>query len=222
METNIGKAIRISGKTQDEVARELGVSRQAVTRWASGKTPTYENLIKLANFLGVSVSELTGETEIKRNYHTVTDLSEPASNGLVRVPVLSVEASCGGPGLRNEKTDIVGAIDFEPYFLHSLPGVTGLSNLHIVHAHGDSMEPTIPARSICVVDANQRHIRGDGIYCLGADGDTFIKRVQKNLDGSLTLLSDNTRYPPQRLDKATLETVKIEGRVVLVLKVETL
>ena len=222
METNIGKAIRTSGKTQDEVARALGVSRQAVTRWVSGKTPTYGNLIKLSNLLGVSVSEITGESEIGHSFHTVTDVSEPVSSGLVRVPVLSVEASCGCHGVRNEETDIVGAIDFEPYFLRSLPGVTGLSNLHIVHAHGDSMEPTIPSRSICVVDANQNQIRGDGIYCLGAEGDTFIKRIQKNLDGTLTLLSDNDRYPPQRLDKATLETVKIEGRVVLVLKVDTL
>ena len=221
METNIGKAIRIRGKTHEEIAAAMGVSRQAVTRWASGKTPTYENLIKLAKILDVSLSELTGESEPKPSFYKVTDVSSPTGEGLVRVPVLSVEASCGGPGLRNEKTDIVGAIDFEPYFLHSLPGVTGLSNLHIVHAHGDSMEPTIPARSICVVDGNQDKIRGDGIYCLGADGDTFIKRVQKNLDGTLTLLSDNPLYPPQKLDRATLETVKIEGRVVLVLKVES-
>ncbi len=221
METNIGKAIRFRGLTHDEIATRLGVSRQAVTRWASGKTPTYENLIKLAKLLGVSVADLTGENG-DADFFPVSDITEPERDGLVRVPVLSVEASCGNPGIRNESQDIVGAIDFEPYFLRSLPGVTGLSKLHIVHVHGDSMEPTIPARSICVVDGNQTEIRGDGMYCLGAGGDTFIKRVQKNLDGSITLLSDNNRYPPQKVDRATLETVKIEGRVVLVLKIETL
>ena len=218
METAIGRAIKSSGMTQEAVADRMGVSRQAVTSWAPlGKTPTYKNLLKLADILGCSVSALTGE-EPMTTYRAAE--GDSVADGYVRVPVLSASASCGGPDVQNNEVDIVGAIDFRAPFLKTLPGVTGLSNLHIVHVHGDSMEPTIPARSLCLIDGNQKAIRGDGIYCLGAHGDTYIKRIQKNLDGSLTLLSDNPVYPPQTLVLNENDFVVIEGRVVLVLKTQ--
>lgn len=219
METAIGRAIKSSGMTQEAVAARMGVSRQAVTSWATlGKTPTYKNLLKLSEILGCSVGTLTGE-EPQSSYHAAQE-GAPVKDGFVRVPVLSARASCGGPDVQNHCVDIVGAIDFQAYFLKSLPGVTGTSNLHIVHVHGDSMEPTIPARSLCLIDGNQRFVIGDGIYCLSARGDTYIKRVQKNLDGTLTLISDNPIYPPQTLNLEENDFVKIIGRLVLVLKVQ--
>lgn len=220
METTIGRAIKQSGMTQEAVATRMGVSRQAVTSWATqGKTPTFKNLLKLADILGCTVGALTGEEPLPMPSYRTAD-RDPVADGFVRVPVLSASASCGGPDVQNGEVDIVGAIDFRTQYLKTLPGVTGLSNLHIVHVHGDSMEPTIPARSLCLIDGNQKAIRGDGIYCLGAHGDTYIKRVQKNLDGSLTLLSDNPVYPPQRLILDESDFVVIEGRVVLVLKTQ--
>lgn len=218
METAIGRAIKSSGMTQEAVAARMGVSRQAVTSWATmGRTPTYKNLLKLADILGCPVGALTGE-EPSQSYRAAD--GAPVSDGFVRVPVLSAYASCGGPDVQNGEVDIVGSIDFRTQYLKTLPGVTGLSNLHIVHVHGDSMEPTIPARSLCLIDGNQKAIRGDGIYCLGSHGDTYIKRIQKNLDGSLTLLSDNPVYPPQKLVLDESDFVVIEGRVVLVLKTQ--
>ena len=220
METTIGRAIKQSGMTQEAVATRMGVSRQAVTSWATqGKTPTFKNLLKLADILGCTVGALTGEEPLPMPSYRTAD-RDLVADGFVRVPVLSASASCGGPDVQNGEVDIVGAIDFRTQYLKTLPGVTGLSNLHIVHVHGDSMEPTIPARSLCLIDGNQKAIRGDGIYCLGAHGDTYIKRVQKNLDGSLTLLSDNPVYPPQRLILDESDFVVIEGRVVLVLKTQ--
>ena len=216
METAIGKAIRASGKTQETLAREVGVSRQAITAWASGKTPTYENLKRLAQALDVSVSCLMGEETAS---YQVTSIDSPRGEGLVRVPVLAAEASCGCGFENDDQADaIVGAIDFEPAFLHSLPGLTATGKLHIVHATGDSMEPTIPARSICLIDGNQSSIRGDGIYCLVVDGEAFIKRIQKNIDRTLTLISDNPHYPPQRISRDALSSIVIQGRVVYVLK----
>ena len=61
MQTPISLAIERKGLTHEQVAQALGVSRQAVTRWASGAAPTLSNLRRLAELLGVSVSLLTGE-----------------------------------------------------------------------------------------------------------------------------------------------------------------
>ena len=48
--------------SQEYLAEELGVSRQAVSKWETGQTePTAKNLVQLAQLFGVTVSELVGE-----------------------------------------------------------------------------------------------------------------------------------------------------------------
>ena len=60
----VGEKIRLlrksKGLTQDAVAFDLGVSRQAIAKWEGGQSsPNSENLIKLANLLSVPIDELT-------------------------------------------------------------------------------------------------------------------------------------------------------------------
>lgn len=137
------------------------------------------------------------------------------------IPLLNVEASCGY-GTETGLVSIVGGVDMAPDFLRTLPGVVSPKGLHVVNAHGDSMEPTICDRAFCVVDTSQTRILTDGIYCLMADNQLFIKRLQRNLDGSILMLSDNHRYRPQTIDKAMLEQTTIIGRVVYVYNGSTL
>ncbi len=52
---------RSRGMTQQDVARALGITRQAVARWESGANlPSTEKLLELAKLFGVPVSELAG------------------------------------------------------------------------------------------------------------------------------------------------------------------
>ena len=60
----VGEKIRLlrksKGLTQDAVAFDLGVSRQAIAKWEGGQSsPNSENLIKLANLLSAPIDELT-------------------------------------------------------------------------------------------------------------------------------------------------------------------
>lgn len=58
---NIAKFRKAKGLSQEKVAEVLEVSRQAVTKWESNiSKPSSENLIKLADTLGVSVDVLLG------------------------------------------------------------------------------------------------------------------------------------------------------------------
>lgn len=140
---------------------------------------------------------------------------ESERDGWFSIPLLNVEASCGY-GTEAGLISIVGGIDMAPDFLRTLPGVVSPNGLHVVNAHGDSMEPTICDRAFCVVDTSQTRIMTDGIFCLMADGQLFTKRLQRNLDGSILMLSDNPRYQPQVIDKATLEQTTVIGRIVYV------
>ena len=48
------------GKAPSSVAEDLGLPRSIVTRWKKGSAPRDSNLMKVANYFGVSVDELQG------------------------------------------------------------------------------------------------------------------------------------------------------------------
>lgn len=61
---NITKFRKEKGLSQEKVAERMEVSRQAVTKWESNiSKPSSDNLIKLAELLGVSVDVLLGNCE---------------------------------------------------------------------------------------------------------------------------------------------------------------
>lgn len=52
------------GMSQDDLAEQLGVSRQSVSKWETGQsTPDLDRIIRLADLFGVSVDELVREGE---------------------------------------------------------------------------------------------------------------------------------------------------------------
>lgn len=60
---NIGKRIHAIRQqkniTQEQLAQDLAISRQAVSKWESGKAiPDIENLMYISNLYGVSLDEL--------------------------------------------------------------------------------------------------------------------------------------------------------------------
>lgn len=214
---SIARLIREKGLTQDGVAKKIGVTRQAVQQWTTGKGLRQENLSRLAELLDTSIDQLLAEDGvIVAHYRTL--VGDAPEEGWTRVSVYAIEGYCHDGACENQANsiDVVRSIEFRDSFLRSLPGVIGSRNFHIVTADGDSMEPTIPNRSLCIVDGSQSTIRRDGIFVLQANGQIFIKRVQRNLDATITLLSDNSNYEPMKLDRATMENVQVVGCVVYV------
>lgn len=55
------------GKSPSAVAIELGIGKPSVSRWKSGSSPRDATLLKIADYFGVPVSELTEETQDKKN-----------------------------------------------------------------------------------------------------------------------------------------------------------
>ena len=57
-----------SNFTQEELAEQLNVSRQAVTKWESGQSlPDIENLKQLSDIFGVTMDSLVGDIETKKD-----------------------------------------------------------------------------------------------------------------------------------------------------------
>jgi transcriptional regulator with XRE-family HTH domain len=50
--------------TQDKLAEAIGVSQGNISEWKSGRSkPTFDALIKLADYFGVSIDYLVGRTD---------------------------------------------------------------------------------------------------------------------------------------------------------------
>lgn len=58
---NIAKLRKAKGVTQDELARFVGVTAQAVSKWENGGVPDTELLPKIAEYFNVSIDELFGK-----------------------------------------------------------------------------------------------------------------------------------------------------------------
>jgi len=83
--------------------------------------------------------------------------------------------------------------------------------IEAIHVDGESMEPTLKNGSIVFVDRTKREINKDGIFIVSTPGGLFIKRLNRKVDGSIELISDNELYSPEVLSP---DEVKIVGKVV--------
>lgn len=78
--------LRSQKKSQLDLARHLGITQNVVTDWKSGRIKSYTKYIHgIADFLGVSVEYLRGETDIKEK---PTVLSNDGQRG-ERITVLT-------------------------------------------------------------------------------------------------------------------------------------
>ena len=61
----ISELRKAKGVTQDELARYVGVSAQAVSKWENGGVPDTELLPKIADYFDVSIDKLFGREHLK-------------------------------------------------------------------------------------------------------------------------------------------------------------
>lgn len=77
MDPIIGRVVaelRAQKKSQLELAQHLGVTQNVITDWKSGRIKSYTKYIHgIADFLGVSVEYLKGETDIKEKHFVPTE-----------------------------------------------------------------------------------------------------------------------------------------------------
>ena len=176
-----------------DVAKKFGISVQSVYGWEQGSMPKADRMNELADLFGVPVQWLAfGEGE---------PCSTRAEDGSWSVPMLCVEASAGNGEVVDQES-IVKLIKLDSQWIsRECPGVSR-GALHILTAHGDSMEPTYHDKDLLLVDTSIKTIRGEGFYVIGFDGMLYVKRVQPIPGNKLLILSDNPSYQTITIDLA--------------------
>jgi phage repressor protein C with HTH and peptisase S24 domain len=143
--------------------------------------------------------------------HRVNNTLE-APEGFVLVPRYDVAASMGnGAVIHSEQ--IVDHLAFRAEWVRTELG-TSPKQLVLISAIGDSMEPSLRAGDLLLVDRSVENVHQDAIYAIALDGELRIKRIQRLFDGTLVIKSDNPSYRTEELTPSQAEQLRIVGRVV--------
>jgi transcriptional regulator with XRE-family HTH domain len=125
-----------------------------------------------------------------------------------------VRAAMGGGQIPHDYPEMLQDVRVSPQHLREM-GVEFKEHFHLkmVTGWGQSMAPTIKHRDPLLVDISVREFAGDGIYMFSWEGHLYIKRLQWTGDEQFSMISDNTRHPPQTI---RAEDTYIQARVLLV------
>ncbi len=121
----------------------------------------------------------------------------------------TIRVSAGGGAYDAE--DSFERLDVPEFFVNLIGGHDNIKNIEAINVTGDSMEPTLNNGNIIFIDKTKNDVSKDGIYAFVNENGLFVKRIQKRIDGSLDVISDNREYPVQVAKKGEIEVL---GKVI--------
>ena len=201
------------GLTQKELAKLVGIRQSYLSHLERGnRSGSSETLRGIARVLEITTDELLeGPRESSDGFANIPyHGNEQFLHGAeVMVPHYKIKYGAGN-----------GVTASEPKGMHTLPFReewirrsldADPQNLVMVDVSGDSMEPTLNNGEAILVDRSRKELKHDGIYVFQTNGDLFVKRIMRQMDGKILVVSDNKKYESYILD---VSATNVFGRVV--------
>lgn len=190
------KEIRKSKKiTAKELADYVKVAESTMSLYENGKRePDFDTLLKIANYLDVSVDYLLGNAA-----------EQPLKKQGVKIPVYG-NVAAGIP--------LEAITDIEEWEEIS-EDVAATGEYIALRINGDSMEPRMSRGDVVIVRLQPDVENGDMAIVLINGGEATCKKIQKTPDGIL-LMSINTAYAPMFYSNKQIEELPVRflGKVV--------
>lgn len=201
-------------ETRKQAALTAGVAMSSLSRWIAGEgMPAFDSLAALAAARGVSLDWIaTGkgdmclaDSEASEGGHSAPDAD------YAYIPLYDAYIS-QGHGAWNEGARVLAMLAFTRYSLRK----KGLEpkQLAAVRVDGDSNEPELSEGDTVMVDLSRNHFQGEAFYVIRLNDLLFAKRLQREFDGSMSVISANSAYHPVRVPVERLDSLEIVGRVV--------
>jgi phage repressor protein C with HTH and peptisase S24 domain len=141
------------------------------------------------------------------------DYPKPSLVGdFIMVPRYDI-ASSAGPGALVAGEQIVDYLAFRADWVKNAIGVAP-KYLALISVKGDSMAPTLSDGDLILVDRSREAVEDSGVYVIHLNDALLVKRVQRHLNGALTVRSDNDRYAPEHVAAENVASFRVVGRVV--------
>ena len=181
--------------TQQELANRLGFKQYKIkdieTEKQKVSSEIAESMEKLFSISGWWL--LTGKGQM---LFTDEDKSSTASNNHgYEIDMLNVKLGAG-EGIYNYEVQVIDKIVMDKAFFKTAPNI---NKIKIIEVDGDSMEPTLYNGDFIIIDETKTN-KIDGIYAIQLDGQLLVKRLEFNLDNTITIISDNSRYSSKVYD----------------------
>lgn len=205
---------------QGKAAAKFDIAYSTYKRYENGTSEPGSEAIAGMVRSGLNANWLmTGEGEMLQGYslgHASVrfEAHEPhhLPYGFILVPRYDVAASMGnGSVIHSEQ--VVDNLAFREEWVRTELGANP-KNLILISAIGDSMEPTLRAGDLLLVDRNNDGVKQDAIYAFATNDELRVKRMQLKIDGSVVVKSDNPQYESETLSLEQAHSLRIIGRVV--------
>ena len=175
------------GFSQQEFADKLEEKRHKIADIESAKQKVPIELAeKLEEIFHINPWWLftgKGEMLLKENNLVISN------DNNYNIDLLSVRAGAG-EGIYNYVIETIDTISLDKSFFRTPINTNKIKGIQV---DGDSMEPTLRDGDYVLIDENTT-FGVNGVYAIQLGGQILIKRLQFKMDGTVLIISDNTKY----------------------------
>jgi repressor LexA len=198
------EAIKIKGLKPSFVEKELGFSNGYLAKMSKNKSSLGEDvIIKISEYLDFSLNFL-----LKGDENNLV-LKEPEqkyqTKRKLRLPLIPLNAVAGFP---SGNGDVIHIDDCEYY---DIPEFNKKAD-YLIRVTGSSMSPKYNSGDIvaCKRLSVDTFFQWNKVYLLDTEQGPLIKRIHESqTEGSLKLVSDNSKYPPFDIPKRVINNIAI-------------
>ena len=207
----IRQVIEFNKITLDEFAEKIGEKPTRLKDVLRGKQrPPLEMIQSIVENFQIDANWLIGKGG---NFHPIEEIDK---DEYAYIPMYDVEVSAGNGAAAYGVAEPANHLAYRKDWL-KLRGLFA-KDLNCVTARGDSMEPTINSKDTLLVDTSKNNPRDGQIYVIRSSDVLWVKRIQRQIDGSLSLISDNPTYAPMQLNLDDHPDIQVIGQVVQISK----
>lgn len=199
-------------ESRKQAAATAQVALSSLQRWISGEgMPAFGSVALLASGKGISMDWIaTGQGEMFME-NKAREAPAAESDAYAYVPLYDARCSAGS-GAWNERSRVLVNLSFTRYSLRK-KGLTP-SDLACLRVDGDSMLGLLDDGDTVMIDLSRNALEGEGVYVVMLDDHLYAKRLQRQFDGSVRIISHNKEYEPMTVPRERLAELQIIGRVV--------
>lgn len=212
MNEELAARIRICAEiagSGDELSRLTSIPRRTLEYYLTGQRELkVARCVEIAKAVGVDVGWLaTGEGDRVKGLPAQTS----ADDKYAYVPLYDARCSAGH-GAWSEGAKVLTMLAFTAYSLRK----QGLepAKLSAIRVDGDSMEGLLSDGDTVMIDHARSALEGEAVYVIRLDDHLYAKRLQRQFDGSIHIISENKAYRDMIVPKEQLNDLEIIGRVV--------
>lgn len=205
----------LKGDSESDAAfsRRIGVATSTWKQYGKGSSPSLDVLLKVADATSVSIEWLAGRAIPQSRELSIDGDGMPKD--MVMVPVIDAQPSAGA-GSNVEGEAVTAVIALRRDLVRGL-GVSSAGALRVLEARGNSMEPTIRAGDLILVDTAIEQVEDEGVYVFRFGGALVVKRIRFTVAAGVELISDNGGIA-DRIPEGDLPELHAAGRVVRVIR----